>query len=205
MKKSILAVAGLAAVAGVVGPVAGAFAADGNTTFTDTVKVTVDSACSLTATAGTQTDGAYTATIANGGNSELGSTSVKILCNDKAGWMVKAVGSNSSTTASAGVTDMAPDEANKTPIATSVTFSGATSAWAMKLTAGTGTYAPVIADGFDEYHAVPATATKVIYGSTTDQTDGSTFTTTYKVYISPTQQAGTYTGAVTYTLTHPNA
>lgn len=200
MKKIAIAGASLALAAM---PVVGVFAADGNTTTTDTVQVTIDSACSLTAT-GT---GSYSTTLTNGtASSDLGSTSINIKCNDAGGWMVNAIGANTSTTASAGATDMAPDVAGKTPIATGTNFDGSVSNWAMKLTAGEGTYAPSIVTGYDDYHAVPSVAnTKVASGVTTDQTTGSTFTTSYKVAVSPTQQTGTYTGKVTYTLVHPNA
>lgn len=203
MKKSLIAGAGVAALAVAAVPFAGVFAADGNDTTTDTVIVTIESACSLTTT-GT---GEYSTTLTNGGvSNDLGPTSINIKCNDAGGWMVNAIGANTSTTASAGATDMAPDAAGKTPIATGTTLNGTASNWAMKLTAGAGDHAPTIVTGYDEYHAVPGTAnTKVASGATTDQTNGSTFTTNYKVAVSPTQQTGTYTGKVTYTLVHPNA
>ena len=200
MKKLVITGASLALAAM---PVVGVFAADGNLTTTDTVQVTIDSACSLTATGA----GTYSTTLTNGtASSDLGSTSINIKCNDAGGWMVNAIGANTSTTAGATATDMAPDAAGKTPIATGTTLDGSVSNWAMKLTAGTGAYAPTIVEGYDDYHAVPGAAnTKVASGATTDQTTGSTFTTNYKVAVSPTQQQGTYTGKVTYTLVHPNA
>ena len=200
MKK--LAIVGASAALAAM-PVVGVFAADGNLTTTDTVQITIDSACSLTATG----EGTYSTTLTNGtASGDLGSTSINIKCNDAGGWMVNAIGANTSTTASAGATDMAPDAAGKTPIATGTTLDGSVSAWAMKLTAGTGDYAPTIVEGYSAYHAVPGTAnTKVASGATTDQTAGSTFTTSYKVAVSATQQQGTYTGKVTYTLVHPNA
>ncbi len=200
MKKLAIAGASLALAAM---PVVGVFAADGNTTTTDTVQVTIDTACSLTATGA----GTYSTTLTNGtASSDLGSTSINIKCNDAGGWMVNAIGANTSTTAGAGATDMAPDAAGKTPIATGTSLDGSVSNWAMKLTASEGAYAPTIVTGYDQYHAVPGAAdTKVVSGVTTDQTTGSTFTTNYKVAVSPTQQQGTYTGKVTYTLVHPNA
>ena len=203
MKKSIkIATLGVAALGFAGVPFAGAFA-DGNLTTTDTVRVTIESACSLTAT-GTDS---YETTLFNGSVSEdLGSTSINIKCNDKGGWKVNAIGANASTVASAGATDMAPVNAASSPIATGTTLDGTVSAWAMKLTAGTGTYAPTITEGFAAYHAIPGEANvKVASGATTDQTTGSTFTTNYKVAVSPTQQADVYTGKVTYTLVHPNS
>ena len=202
MKKTLGVVAAAALAAA---PAVAVLAADGNLTTTDTVKVTIDSACTLTAT-GT---GTYETALANGAytQSDLGSTSINIKCNDKGGWKVNAVGANTSTVGSAGVTDMAPANATSTPIpSTTENLDGTKSGWAMKLTAGASdAYGLAIETGFDTYAAVPGTATKVAHGNTTDQTTGSTFTTGYKVSISPTQQADTYTGKVTYTLVHPNS
>ena len=113
---------------------------------------------------------------------------------------------------------------------TSQETSGASN-WAMKLTAGrTGvltTYNPIIAGStedtekqsgdtnYSNYAEVPSEYTKVAYlNSATDipyvpeqgdpiEAVGSNFTSTYAVYISPTQPAGTYNGKVKYTVVHP--
>lgn len=199
--KIITSVAASAALA--VLPAAATFAAE-NITSSDTVSVTIDSACSLTAT-GTQS---YSTTLTNGGSKDdLGSTSINIKCNDPGGWSVKAVGGNTSTTADAGNTDMAPSKATSTPIKSVGTFATGASDWGMKLTAGTGDYAPTIVAAYSDFTAVPGSETAVVTNAdgkpTTDQTTGSTFTTMYKVAVSATQQADTYIGKVNFKLYHP--
>ncbi len=170
-------------------PVSTVFAATG-TTVTDTVAVTINAACSITATNLTPT---YSATMTNGSlKSNFGSTSMSVSCNDAAGWKIMAIGSG-------------PDSSNKTvmnatgsgtDIATGTATSGATSNWAFKL-GGNG-----VTSGYTSFKAVPSASTKVASGS--GSVSGNAITTTYQVWISATQQADTYTGAVTYTLAHPN-
>ncbi|MBR2543282.1 hypothetical protein IKF03_01630, partial [Candidatus Saccharibacteria bacterium] len=55
------------------------------------------------------------------------------------------------------------------------------------------------------YHIVPSTYTKVAtFPSVTDDFQGSSFKSTYRAYVSPTQPAGSYVGRVRYTMVHPN-
>ena len=64
---------------------------------------------------------------------------------------------------------------------------------------------PVIEQGYNNtYGIVPSTWTKVAgrQSGTTDMITGSSFTTTYAVYTTPTQHAGTYTGQIGYLLVH---
>ena len=58
----------------------------------------------------------------------------------------------------------------------------------------------------DVYGIVPPYWTKVASraSGTTDMAEGSSFTTTYAVYASSSQYAGTYQGQVKYLLTHPS-
>ena len=78
----------------------------------------------------------------------------------------------------------------------------------MKLTNTGTTYPVTIQNSFNSYHSVPSAYTLV--ASRTSGTavgtgaTGATFTTTYRAFISSTQPADTYTGKVTYTVTHPN-
>ena len=170
-------------------PVAGVFAATG-TTVTDTVQVTINSACTIESSQAANT---YSATMTNGQlKSNFGSTTMSISCNDAAGWHVTAVGSGADAT---NKTAMNATGAG-TDIATGTATSGATSNWAMKVTGGTAT-------GFTTFSAVPSSATDV--AKSTVATSQSEIVTTYQVFISATQQADTYTGQVTYTLTHPAA
>ena len=77
--------------------------------------------------------------------------------------------------------------------------SGSSSYWAM--TVDDSTYG---VNSYDGYNIIPNGYAEVInYGSSTG-TGTYTFTPKYKVYISGTQPAGTYTGAVKYTLVHPS-
>ena len=170
-------------------PVVGVFAATG-TTVTDTVQVSISSACSITSTNAANT---YSATMTNGQlKSDFGSTTMTIACNDAGGWHVTAVGSGADATDKTAMNATG----SGTDIATGTATSGATSNWAMKVS-GTG------ATGFTTFATVPSSATDVAKGTTS--VSGGTLTTTYQVFISATQQADTYTGQVTYTLAHPAA
>ena len=186
MKK--LAIAG-ASVALAAMPVVGVFAATG-TTVTDTVQVTIDSACTITSTQAANT---YSDTMTNGQlKSDFGSTEMTINCNDPAGWHITAVGSGADATDKTAMNATG----SGTDIATGTATSGAASNWAMKVT-GTG------ATGFTTFAAVPSSATNVATGS--GSVSGAVLNTYYQVFISATQQADTYTGQVTYTLAHPAA
>ena len=170
-------------------PMVGTFAATG-TTVTDTVQVTIGSACLITSDQAAYT---YSDSMTNGQlKSDFGSTTMTINCNDTAGWHLTAVGSG------ADASDKTAMNASSTgtDIATGVATSGDTSNWAFKVE-GTG------ATGFTTFSAIPSSATDVANGS--GSVAGGTLTTTYQVFISATQQADTYTGQVTYTLTHPTA
>ncbi len=190
MKKSILAVAGVAAFAGVAMPVAGVFAADTLTPITDTVTLTIDSACSLSGTGATAS-----ADMANGAlKSDITGTTYTIKCNDKGGWHLTAVGAGEATDA----TEMKASNSTSTNIATGTATSGASSQWAFKVTGDQAV------EGYKAFSAIPAIATDV--ASDTDSSvgqKGTTIQTTYQIFVSDTQQADTYTGKVTYTLAHP--
>ena len=168
-------------------PMAGVFAATG-TTVTDTVEVTISSACNITSTQAANT---YSATMTNSQlKSDFGSTTMSISCNDAGGWHVTAVGSGADTSNKTAMNATG----SGTDIATGTATSGATSNWAFKVTGGTAT-------GFTTFSAVPSSATDV--AKSTASTSESEIVTTYQVWTSATQQADTYTGQVTYTLAHP--
>ena len=199
MKKSIIA-AGAASVALAAMPIVGVFAADGDLEQTDTVVVTVDSACSL-ATNNTSGDD-FTATITNGNvNNAIAGSTFTITCNDTGGWDLNAVGAGTATDhvnymdASTNVDGDDIITADGTPAASS-------SAWAFKLEKGGSDASNVtITTGYTAFKAIPANSTKVATGTST--AGNSTVTATYGVSIDATQSAGTYTGKVTYTLAHP--
>ena len=184
MKKLVIAGASVALAAL---PAFGVFAATG-TTVTDTVEVTIGSACTMTTTSASNT---YSDTMTNGQvKSDFGSTTMSITCNDAGGWHVTAVGSGADN---ADKTVMNASGSG-TDIASGTATSGAASNWAMKVT-GTD------ATGFTTFAAVPASATDV--AKSTAASSQSEIVTTYQVFISATQQQDTYTGQVTYTLAHP--
>ncbi len=200
-KSKIFAGAGIAALGAVILPAA-VFAADGDLTQTDTVKVTVDSACSL-ATSGSSLSPAstYEATIANGAyNTNIAGSTFTITCNDTGGWDLNAIGAG---TATGDVTKMdASTNKDADDIATGTTLDGSVSNWAFKVAAG-GSTAPTIVTGYTDFSAVPSGSTKIANGVSTK--GNSTVTATYGVGISATQSAGVYTGKVSYTLAHPAA
>ena len=184
----------------------------------DTTTITVPVSCTMSGTG----MNSHTAEIPNGTVQEnIGTTTIKIFCNDDEGYSVYAVGFGNETLGNNVLSDSTLDSSFN--IATGTTFTN-TSQWAMKIGATTGTYTPIIAGSsadsqaetgdtdFSTWAEVPDTYTRVAYRTSGTDVDnesiaspeGSTITTTYKGYISPTQPAGTYTGAVKYVMVHPN-
>ncbi|MBR2741243.1 hypothetical protein IKD98_00580 [Candidatus Saccharibacteria bacterium] len=164
--------------------------------------VTVAEACTMTA----MVDSAHSAMVNPGQYvSEIGQTTLKVICNDASGYAIYAVGNannefgNNKLLASLGGT-LSPAY----DIATGTATSGNTSNWAMKVDAVSGAYAPAIQNSFGSYHDVPATYTKVAqYASNTDTSTGSSITSTYAAFVKSDQPAGSYNGKVKYTMVHP--
>ena len=177
----------------------GASGANAATSAVDEVTITVPASCSLTNTVGSP----HTATIETGVyQDDIGETTFKVFCNDDEGFAVYAVGY---TNDEYGNTAMKPSTlAVSNAIATGTATSGSTSNWAMKLTAVSGDYTPTLETGFNDYHVIPDTYTKVAsYASNTDGSTGSSFKSTYSAFISQTQPSDGYTGKVKYTVVHP--
>lgn len=178
-----------------------------DTTSTSRASVIVPASCTFS---DTTTDGNYAVSITPGSyNDNIGNHEFQIFCNDSNGFSVYAIGYSNDQY---GNTDMINSNSTHSNIATGLATSGSYSAWAMKLTPVTGTYAPTISNGtngtenFTTFHTVPSTFTKVAtFPSLTDATIGSKFQTTYRIYASPTQPAGTYTGKVKYVIVHPSS
>ena len=165
----------------------------------DEVTITVPASCSLTNTIGSP----HTATIETSVyQDDIGETTFKVFCNDNEGFAVYAVGYTNDTF---GNTTMKPSTlAVSNAIATGTATSGDTSNWAMKLTAVSGDFAPTLETGFNDYHVIPDTYTKIAsFASNTDSSTGSSFKSTYGAFISQTQPADSYTGKVKYTVVHP--
>lgn len=180
----------------------------------DVITINVPVSCSMSATGNTS----HTATINNGQTTgNIGTTNLKVICNDNSGYAIYAIGYTDDTYGKTVLTSSTLGSTHDITTATTVTTG--TSSWAMKLAAVSGTYAPIIAGSstdtlkqtndpdFSNYTAVPEEYTKVAYHiSSTDtgtNATGSSLTTTYRAYISPSQPAGTYVGQVKYTLVHP--
>lgn len=192
MKK--LAIAGASAAVLAAMPVVGVFAAQtpaGSTT--DTVEITIENACSLTASGNSA---AYAKTMTNGQSDfNIGGTTITIKCNNVAGWDLKAVGFGDDATDKTAMNATG----SGTDIPTGSAVTPTSSQWAFKLTGST------VASGYSAFASIPSAETTVASSSVaTDAVDGVTVVTRYGVYIDATQQADTYTGKVKYTLYQPH-
>ena len=207
--KTILSSVGLLVITLTIG----VFVSQPSTSATDTpsasdsanAAVTIGEACTMTGSGMSS----HSAEIPNGTyQDEIGTTTIKITCNDSAGFSVYAVGYTGDTIGGENSTKLVGRNTNSL-ISTSTATSGDNSTWAMKLgTDGTATYPVSLQNGFGSYSAVPASYTKVatrLAGTDAGTgATGSTITTTYASFISRTQPADTYDGKVKYTLVHPN-
>ena len=189
--------------------------ASGDVTKVDSITLTLNVSCTLSATELTPHNIALEG---NGLHREnIGTTKVGVFCNDNNGYNIYAVGHSNNTD---GNTDLIVDGLSSDyNIKTGIYSSGSTiSSWGMKLTAGTGTGSesertpPTINNGYNNYNVVPNIYTLVASRPSGTNMDkdanpditGSYFTTTYDIYASSVQPAGTYNGKVKYILTHPN-
>ena len=137
---------------------------------------------------------------------DIGTTEINTICNDKDGYLVYAKGT---TQNSLGEVVLASSLGSNYDIKTgNIPSSNGDSSWAMKLSLGTSTFPPtIVSDYNNKYVPVPSDWTKVVYRSAstaTNSTATSIFTTTYGVYTTPGQPAGTYSGQVKYAMLHPS-
>ncbi|MBQ3473901.1 hypothetical protein IJH24_00500 [Candidatus Saccharibacteria bacterium] len=177
-------------------------------TVIDEVEIVVPSSCTLS---GVGMD-SHSATINNGTYaSDIGTTTIKAFCNDVGGFAIYAAGYTGDEVGGIDSTKLV-GENNVGNISTGTATSG-NSQWAMKLATNSGATYPITIESdsngsFASYHIVPEDFVKV--ASRSASTDigvaavGSTLTTTYQVFISSTQAAGTYYGQVIYVLVHPS-
>ena len=189
--------------------------ADSSNTSSDSLSISISSACTLSSS----TDSVHTVAVnASTYTANIGNTRVNAYCNDNNGYSIYAIGTSGDTDGNTKLISNINDSYNiSTGIYDSSTLSSTTpSSWSMKLTAGSGTGAggeavtpPTIVNNYSNYNVVPSTYTLVASrGSGTNMTSntditGSYFTTTYDVYASSVQPAGTYTGKVKYAMIHP--
>ena len=162
---------------------------------------------SVSCTLSSVVDSAHTKEITNGTyHSDVGKTTITTLCNDGNGYSVYANGYSNNEE---GNNKLINTEYPQYSIDTGLDTSGLTSTWAMKLNNIENDPSPtpptIESDYNDTYGLVPSYWTKVASraSGTTDMAQGSSFTTTYAVYASSSQYAGTYQGRVKYLLTHP--
>ncbi len=156
----------------------------------------------------------HTAISANGTYTEdIGTTTMKITCNDNGGFSVYAAGYTGDTVGGTNSTRLVGTAVSgnatiQTGTATGPGYDGDVSNWAMRLDSDSYDYPIDILDYYYYYHAVPNLFTKVatrLAGTDVgSEAVGATLTSTYAVYVSKTQPADTYTGKVKYTLVHPN-
>ena len=180
----------------------------------DSLTLTLSTSCTLSSSV----EEAHTASL-NGGQYEddIGITKVNAYCNDNNGYSIYAIGSSGDTDGNTDLISNINDNYNiHTGIydSSSITASSS-STWSMKLTAGVGsginTTPPTINNNYSNYNVVPNIYTLVASrASKTDMTidtsvTGSYFTTTYDIYASSLQPAGTYTGKVKYLMVHPQS
>ena len=169
----------------------------------DDVAIIVPVSCSL---AGANIN--HTATINNGTyQNNIGLSTIQAYCNDIEGFAIYAIGYTNDTEGENVLTNSTLDSDHN--IITGTATSGSNSNWVMKLdTDSNATYPITIENNFSDYHTVPDEYTLVAKrDASTDvgqSATGSTLTSTYQVYISPTQAAGTYQGKVKYVLVHPS-
>ena len=171
---------------------------------TDSFTVSISSACTISSVVNSihniETNvGTYVA--------DVGKTTIKTLCNDGNGYAIYANGYSNNEE---GNNKLINSEYPQYSIDTGLATSGLTSAWAMKLNNienDPSPTPPTIESNYnDTYGLVPQYWTKVAgrTAGTTDMDEGSSFTTTYSVYASSNQHAGSYVGEVKYILLHPS-
>ena len=171
---------------------------------TDNLTISIYTACTLSSTVNNEHNsvvdvGTY--------KTNIGKTTITTLCNDGNGYSIYANGfSNDEEGNNKLINSAYPQYSIDTGLATS----GFTSTWAMKLNNienDPSPTPPVITSAYDNtYGLVPNEWAKVAgrTSGTTDMDEGSSFTTTYAVYASSNQHAGSYVGQVKYLLTHPS-
>ena len=175
-----------------------------STSGSDSLAITISSSCTLSSVVNIP----HNAEVYNGNYLEgIGKTTITTLCNDGNGYSVYAMGYSNNEE---GNNKLINSERPEYSIDTGLTTSGLTSAWAMKLNNipdDPSLTPPTIESDYNNiYGIVPPYWTKVASraSGTTDMAQGSSFTTTYAVYASSSQYAGTYQGQVKYLLTHPS-
>ena len=171
---------------------------------TDTLSFSISSSCTLSSVV----DENHNAELINGTYvNGIGQTTITTLCNDGNGYSIYANGYSNNEE---GNNKLVNTENSNFNIISGTAQSGTTSNWAMSLNNlvdDPSLTPPTIENTYNNtYGIVPNEWTKVasLPARATDMVKGSSFTTTYAVYTSSSQYAGTYNGQVKYMLVHPN-
>ena len=171
------------------------------------VSVTLPASCTLSASG---TDSHITSMVSGQLKENIGLTEINTLCNDQNGYVVYAKGisqdSNNNVVLSSPIGSDYDIRTGNIPSTNN------NSSWAFKLNAVAGDYAPTIVGTYEnQYQPIPSDWTKIVSRSSSTTTNPdisdtakSAFTTTYAIYTTPSQPAGTYTGQVQYVLLHPS-
>ncbi|MBR0467809.1 hypothetical protein IJJ53_02775 [Candidatus Saccharibacteria bacterium] len=182
----------------------------------DSVTLTLSTSCTLSSSVITPHHASL-----NGGQYEegIGDTRINTYCNDNNGYSIYAIGTSNNVD---GNTDLVSNLDEHYNIHTGAYVNGnnidasTPSFWGMKLTPGVGTGSsseltpPTIMNSYNSYNVVPTNYTLVASRTSgtnmTIDTDitGSYFNTTYNIYASSVQPAGSYEGKVKYVMIHPH-
>ena len=168
----------------------------------------LDFSIPVSCTLSSNIESAHSATLLNGTYKDnIGKTILSTYCNDQNGYTIYASAMSKNNL---GQSVLVSSNNSNDDIVTGTATSGSISAWAMKLSNVEGDISPtpptIEPSYLNTYAVVPNTWTKVASKSngTVNSQTGSSFTTTYAVYTSTTQPAGSYTGLVRYMLLHDN-
>ena len=180
-----------------------------NNSAVDGVSVNIPVACTMvgdvTSPHTTSTIGGTETTIDPNGIG-IGTTVINTVCNDKNGYLVYAKGLTQNDGDVILSASIGSDYDIKTGTGRAATSSA--SSWGMKLVPVTGDneYPPTIVSAYEDFTAVPNTWAKVasLSSSTSGEQASSKFKTTYSVYTTIDQPAGTYSGNVEYVMLHPS-
>ena len=175
-----------------------------STSSTDTLSFNISSSCTLSSVV----DESHNAELINGTYIDgIGQTTITTLCNDGNGYSIYANGYSNNEE---GNNKLVNTENSNFNIISGTAQSGTTSNWAMSLNNlanDPSLTPPTIENAYNNtYGIVPNEWTKVasLPAKATDMVKGSSLTTTYAVYTSSSQYAGTYNGQVKYMLVHPS-
>ena len=176
----------------------------------DNLTVSIPVSCTMNVTGG---DTHITSVVSGTYKENIGTTTMKTLCNDTNGYVIYAIGASGDNSdldnSTEGNTDLVSNLGSAHNIHTGVYDPAGSSSWGMKVTAVNGTYKPTLGTYYSSgsYVAVPDEWEKVAYWESgiINASVGSSIQTTYDVYADGTQPAGIYKGMVKYVLLHPSS